>query len=259
MDDQDDIIDNILNEEENIDIEYNKTNYDINDILNEDNDPLELKEDLKKTSTAPPKEEPQKEALQSSGETPKEIAKEPLKETIKENSVETPKEQPKELKIETKPTDDVIKKENDINKKEKDEQLKRDIEKILEEDIKKKNKEKEEIMKKKKANESNKILKYTQYKNPLDFIGNFEYQNSNIQNQIEKEFILQNHRKQDNKYEVLETKSLFEKNNEIKKFNIKAIYSKFNYLIIITKEGTILLYSITQKNIIKAITPKKKK
>ena len=258
MDDQDDIIDNILNEEENIDIEYNKTNYDINDILNEDNDPLELKEDLKKTSTAPPKEEPQKEALQSSGETPKEIAKEPLKETIKENSVETPKEQPKELKIETKPTDDVIKKENDINKKEKDEQLKRDIEKILEEDIKKKNKEKEEIMKKKKANESNKILKYTQYKNPLDFIGNFEYQNSNIQNQIEKEFILQNHRKQDNKYEVLETKSLFEKNNEIKEFNIKAIYSKFNYLIIITKEGTILLYSITQKNIIKAITPKKK-
>ena len=113
MDDQDDIIDNILNEEENIEIDYNKTNYDINDILNEDNDALELNEDLKRASTDPPKDEPQKETLQkSSGETPKEILREPLKETIKENSVETPKEQPEELKVETpsKPTEDVRKK-----------------------------------------------------------------------------------------------------------------------------------------------------
>ena len=261
MDDQDDIIDNILNEEENIEIDYNKTNYDINDILNEDNDALELNEDLKRASTDPPKDEPQKETLQkSSGETPKEILREPLKETIKESSVETPKEQPEELKVETpsKPTEDVRKKENDINKEEKDEQLKRDIEKILEEDSKKKNKEKEEIIKKKQTNESIKILKYTPYKNQLDFIGNFEYQNSNNQNQIEKEFILQNHRKQDNKYKVLEIKSLFDKNNEIKEINIKAIYAKYNNLIIITEEDILLLYSETRKSIVKKLTPKKK-
>ena len=107
MADTDDIIDSILNEEDNIEIDYNKTNYDINSILNENNDPLEMNEE----------------------------SKDPEKNIIKDNQIASSQESQNEASKES--SDNKSKEQqnkddnNELLKKEKDEQLKRDLEKVF--------------------------------------------------------------------------------------------------------------------------------
>jgi hypothetical protein len=229
MADTDDIIDSILNEEDNIEIDYNKTNYDINSILNENNDPLEMNEESK---------DPEKNIIKD---------QESLNEASKESSDNKSKEQQNK--------DD----NNELLKKEKDEQLKKDLEKVLEEEeIKKKKKEEEEINNKKMIEAKKKMENfYPPFKNQLDFIQYFEV--DNINGQISKEmqnFILQNQRKKDIKYEVSEIKSLSQINNELSKFDINAISAKTNNLIACSIDGSILFYSIKEQKLIKKIKPK---
>ena len=325
--DQDDIINSILNEQTSIDFDYNKKNYNLNDIMNEETSnylskeakkepqenilkeewknnninnniedeilkdilsetkkevksetPLEknniidnniedeiLKEILSETPKEPLKEA-QKEILSPQ---PMINPKEPIKDILKENIQDTPKniiqENPKEkeIKKETpKISEEIIKKElekkNEMMKKEKDEQLKRDLEKIIEEENNKKVKEQEEIMRKKKEEKNKKLDNfYPPFKNPLDFIQYLEVDRINGQISHEmKNFILQNHRKQDNKYELSEIVSLTKISGEVSAFDIACIFAKNNNLIISTVNGIIFFYNIREQKLIKKIFPK---
>ena len=197
-----------------------------------------------------------------------EIKKEEKKEEkieekkVEEKKVEVKKEEIKEVKKESHKnlSEEIIKKEmekkNEMVKKEKDEQLKRDFERILEEEIKKK--ELEEQMKKKYKEEEKKIDNfYPPFTNPLDFIQYLEVDriNGQISNEM-KNFILQNHRRQDNKYEVTEIVPLSMLSAEISKFDISAMLARINNLILCTKDGSILFYSIKDQILKKKIIPK---
>ena len=154
--------------------------------------------------------------------------------------------------------------ENEIKKEtklfnlnnDKDEDYEKDIEKMIEEG--KNQKLKEEQLKKKKEEEQ-KMLKsfYPPFKNPLDFVQYLEVDKimGQINNEM-KNFAIQNHRKQDNKYDVSQIRSLSMINKNLSKFNINFISAKNNNLIVTTLEGNFLFYSIQTQKIIKSITPK---
>ena len=142
--------------------------------------------------------------------------------------------------------------------KEKDEEIEKDLKKMMEEE---KNRKKKEEMEKKKKEEEQKMLKsfYPPFKNPLDFVQYLEV--DKIMGQINSEmknFAIQNHRKQDNKYDVSQISALSAINESLFKqnININFISAKNNNLIIATIEGFFLFYSIQNKKLIKKITPK---
>ena len=216
--------------------------------------------------------EPIKEIInkETQKQIPNEINREQIEDILNEPTIEIKKEEKKEDKKEEKKeekkethknlSEEIIKKEiekkNEMVKKEKDEQLKRDFEKILEEEIRKK--ELEEKMKKKYKEEEKKIDNfYPPFTNPLDFIQYLEVDriNGQISNEM-KNFILQNHRKQDNKYEVSEIVPLSMISAEISKFDINAILARNNNLILYTKDGNIFFYSIKEQKLKKKIIPK---
>ena len=287
---EDEIISNILTETEkeskiNIHTEVNKYTDNIEDEI--------INKILSETSKEPVQETPKEEALTEKDIISKEPLKEPKKiqekiisieakqestekpsqitsgETKQETQNETEKEIPKEKEIKKevkryipKVSEEIIKKElekkNEITKKEKDEQLKRDLEKIIEEENKKKELEQKEIMRKKNEEKKKKIDDlYPPYKNPLDFIQYLEV--DRINGQISKEienFILQNHRKQDNKYELSEKVSLNKISGQLSAFNIACILAKNNNLIVSTVDGIIFFYSLKDEKLIKKIFPK---
>ena len=296
MTDQDDIINSILNEETTYDLNYNLSNYNLNDIMNENTDeslynqkPIESKEepstthkleipkDLnEKTINEKAKDTSHEKVNDTPNETPKDSKIENIKDINKPSINETPKDvkneksekHEKEIKIERKketpimPSKDNIKKElekkSELMKKEKDEQLNREIEKIIEEDNNKIKKGKEEKKKKKKDDESNKIDNfYPPFTNPLDFIQYLEVDRTNVQISNEmKNFIIKNHKKNNNQYEVSEIISLSKINENIKEIDIKAIYVKKNNLVLCTKEGIILFFYINEQKFNKKIIPK---
>ncbi len=150
--------------------------------------------------------------------------------------------------------------ENEIkNTAEKDEEIKRDIEKMLEEE--KTKKKKEEELKKKKEQEQERLENfYPPFKNPLDFVQYLEVDRiiGQISNEM-KNFSLQNHRKQDNKYDVSQIRTLSRISKTLfdLKVNIDFINSKKNNLIVCTSEGDFLFFSIINEKLIKRINPKK--
>ena len=330
MTDEEDIINSILNEETTYELNYNTSNYNINDIMNEKTDeslyidkPKEAQEESKEESQNSPKEETHEEskkvplndiskeapkeskeeaikdmnidAKKESSKEPKiesnkesnsyinkEIPKQPKIELNKESNNDINKESPKEPKMESSQlnnkerdkkiesqgetpsplSEDIIKKEiekrNELRKKEKDEQLKRDLEKIIEEENNKKEKAQEEIKKKKRDEDMKKLENlYPPFLNPLDFIQYLEVYRigGQISNEM-KNFIIQNHRKKDNKYEVSSIIPLSKIIGNVKQFDIKVIYAKYNILVLCTKEGNLLFYNIKDQELLKMIVPK---
>ena len=253
MADTDDIIDNILNEDIGEKIEYNKTDYDINTILNENNDDtLGINDDELNEDSKEPEKDIIKDAVNTSSEEPKKEASiEPSGDTSKEASEGTHTEQLKK--------EEEKEQNNELLKKEKDEQLQRDLEKVMEDEkIKKKNKEQEEIDNKKKKDANKKMENFfPPFKNQLDFIQYFEVDNINGQISEEmKNFVLQNQRKKNIKYEVSEIKSLNYINNELTKLDVNAISAKTNNLIACTIDGSIYFFNIREQKLIKKLTPK---
>ena len=95
---------------------------------------------------------------------------------------------------------------------------------------------------------------------PLDFVNYIEVERINgITMKEMQNFILENHMKKDNKYEVLETKSLTQINNEIAEIDIKLIFAKKDIILFYTQNNNILTFSIKKQNFIKKIIPKNTK
>ena len=85
---------------------------------------------------------------------------------------------------------------------------------------------------------------FPQFKNPLDFVKYLEI--DRVSKDILKEmqnFLLENHRKKDNKYEVTEITSLLQINNEIAEIDINLMYTKKDLMIFYSKNGNLLLFS----------------
>ena len=98
---------------------------------------------------------------------------------------------------------------------------------------------------------------YPPFLNPLDFIQYLEVYRigGQISNEM-KNFIIQNHRKKDNKYEVSSIIPLSKIIGNVKQFDIKVIYAKYNILVLCTKEGNLLFYNIKDQELLKMIVPK---
>ena len=110
---------------------------------------------------------------------------------------------------------------------------------------------------KKKEEEKKEDEFFPQFKNPLDFVKYLEIDrvSKDIANDMQN-FILENHLKKDNKYEVSEINSLLQINNEIADIDINLMQIKKDLLLFYTKNGNILLFSIKKQKFIKSIVPK---
>ena len=219
---EDDIISQILNEDTQNSIEYNKNDYNINEVIDSLDKVTDFVDsnDLKSNTK-----------LLEKNKKPKEKNKEVPKGDLKDA------------------------KEDDAKKDEKDTQIKNDLEKVKQKD---------------KNEDSNKILEsqkkdiddfYPSFKNPLDFVQYLEVikNGGQISNEM-KNFILQNNRAIDNKYNVLEKNLLSKISNIMTKNYINAIYAKTNILILSTINGTIFFYTIKRENLKRKITiPKMQK
>ena len=128
-----------------------------------------------------------------------------------------------------------------------------------EQNIKKLNEEvyNEEKNIKKKIEEKKEDEFFPQFKNPLDFVKYLEIDrvSKDISNEMQN-FILENHIKKDNKYEVSEINSLLQINNEIAEIDISLMHVKKDLILFYTKNGNILLFSVKRQTFIKSIVPK---
>ena len=215
--DQEFIIDNILNED-TIELDYNKTSYDVNSIIKEDFiDKKEPKKGIGESSNQ--KENKGKNHIES------------IKNDISQQTSS------KEATKETLPLENFKEKEND-KKADKN--------------------QKEKIINKKAEEESKKLENfYPPFQNPLDFIQYLEVDRTNgqISNEM-KNFILQNNIKKDNKYEVSDIISLSQMTNEISKLDINAINAKCNNIVLCTIDGSLLFYSMKSQILLKKMKPK---
>ena len=243
--DSNDLIENILKEE----------NYKLEELLKDDSldkiNSKELNEALDKEVNEIIKKDLEKELEQ---ELQQEMYLQNEKDLFKDNT----KDINNDIILEKKFSDVIKKNEIDKNnkmKREKDEQLQRDIEKISGKENKSKDKEQGDIIKKTKEKKLEDF--YPAFPNPLDFIQYLEVDrvNGQISNEM-KNFILQNNRKNDNKYEVSQIHTLIQINNEISKFNIKVICAKNNNVILYTKESWILFFSLKEQKLLKKFIPK---
>ena len=156
------------------------------------------------------------------------------------------------------PTQQENKEDANINAEEATKNIQKQQEKELKNKIEEKIEENEVDKKKLKKEEPKKEDEFfPQFKNPLDFVKYLEIDrvDKNILNEMQN-FLLENHRKQHNKYEVLEINSLLQINNEIEEININLMYAKKDLILFYTKNGNILLFSIKEQTFIKSITPK---
>ena len=244
--DSNEIIDNILNE-----------NYNLEELLKGDsldNINSKDKEELDKKVNEIIKKDLEKEIEQ---EMQKEISL-TGKELLKENSIDIKNDMILENTISNENKKKEMEKKNEIIKREKDEQMQRDLQKISQKENKGKENEQEKKIKKKKEEELKKLENfYPAFPNPLDFIQYLEVDrvNGQISNEM-KNFVLQNNRKNDNKYEVSQINTLIQINNEISKYNIIAIGAKNNNVILYTKESCILFFSLKDQKLLKKFIPK---
>ena len=95
---------------------------------------------------------------------------------------------------------------------------------------------------------------------PLDFVNYIEVQRTSgtIMNDMQN-FILENYMKNNNKYEVLETKTLSQINSEISDIDIKLFYTKKNLILFYTQNGNILALSLQKQKFLKKLIPKNTK
>ena len=176
---EDDLISQILNEDTQNSIEYNKNDYNINEVI----DSIDKVKDIVDSNN-----------LNSN------------------NKLLEKKEKPEEKNKEAPKGDSKKVKEDENQKNQKDAQIESDLEKI-------KKKDKIEDSSKILESEKKDIDDfYPSFKNPLDFVQYLEVikNGGEISNEM-KSFILQNNRATDNKYNVLE-KNLLSKINRHKKF-----------------------------------------
>ena len=171
---------------------------------------------------------------------------------------EIPKEIEEEIK--TKAQKEI---ENEIkdatksfNLEEKDLEIKKDIEKILQEEKLKKLKE-EEKKKKKEAEQKMLTSFYPPFKNPLDFVQFLEVDRiyGEINNEM-KNFSLNNQIKQDNKYDVSQIRALVQINKTISQYSVNFISAKNTTLIVATNDGQFLFFSMQPEKLIKKVAPK---
>ena len=155
--------------------------------------------------------------------------------------------------------------ENDLNKNidsSKEESNINDNNKILENKSETKVEKLDE--KSKKKLEGEKVKKIDEFfpKNlsPLDFVNYIEVERTSgtIMNEMQN-FILENHMKKDNKYEVLESKTLSQINSEISDIDIKLFYTKKDLVLFYTQNGNILVLSLQKQNFLKKLNPKNTK
>ena len=161
------------------------------------------------------------------------------------------------------PTSPINESNNDIQKnipQESSQETKDEKEKEIKKENEEKIKETKTEEKAKKDIAQEQIIideKFPQFKNPLDFVKYLEI--DRVSQDILKEmqsFILENHIKKDNKYEVSEINPLLQINNEIMDIDINLMYTKKDVIIFYSKNGNLLLFSIKGQNFIKSITPK---
>ena len=101
---------------------------------------------------------------------------------------------------------------------------------------------------------------YPPFKNPLDFVQYLEVDKiyGQISNEM-KNFSLNNQRKQDNKYDVSQIRSLVQINQTLQKFSVNFISAKNTVLIVATNDGQFLFFSLQPQKIIKMVKPKNMK
>ena len=213
---EDDIISKILNEDTQSGIEYNKNDYNINEVI----DSLDMVKDIVDSNNL----ESNTKLIEK-----KEMKKEKNKEASKGDSSEA--------------------KEDESKKNKKDAQIKIDLEKIKPKD---KNENSNKILDSQKKDIDD---FYPSFKNPLDFVQYLEVlrNGGQISNEM-KSFILQNNRAIDNKYKVLEKNLLSKISNIMTNNYINAIYAKTNILLLSTINGTIFFYTIKRENIKRKVT-----
>ena len=257
----------ILNQANNIDIEkiLKEEPKDIskdllNEILNENNDDKkkEIKEEIKKEISEKNETEKSKEQSKDPNkEIEKEIElliKQREEENLKKKEMEKKK---KEEEIKRKEEEKKRKEEEEKKKKKEEEEKKRKEEEIKRKEQEKKREEEEEKLKKKKEEERKKLETFIpQFPNPVDFVQYIEILrvNTKISGEMQN-FILQNHRKKDNKYNISVIGTFPEIYKKISINEINLIYVKKDYLIVCNKKSEIFIFSQKYKKCLYKVVP----
>ena len=178
-----------------------------------------------------------------------------LKDEPEENENNDKKEEVNDEKINEKKEEEKIEQKNDALK-----EIEKQIEKELEKEIERKKEEekKRNEEEKKKEEERKKIETFIpQFPNPVDFVQYVEIVrvNTHIANENQN-FLLQNHLKKDNKYNLSIIHNLIDVNQKISGEQINLMYAKKDALILCTIKGDILLFSIRSQKLVNKISPK---
>ena len=238
---KEDNLTNILNEE----MAVKKENKDdeLKDILNEDlKEVMKVeftKEDINKILNEKDIYETEDYNLQK-----KELEKE-LQLLEKEREVKLQKELERKRKEE----------EEKIRKKKEEERIKKQKE---EEEKERKRREEEEKINKEKEEQKKKLESFIpQFPNPIDFIQYIEILrvNTKISGEMHN-FLLKNHIKKNNKYNVSVISNLYEISKILSKEDVNLIFSKKDLLIACTLKGEIFAFSMDTQKLINKILPK---
>ena len=151
----------------------------------------------------------------------------------------------------------------ELAKKEKEKELEKELEKKVEEEKKRREQEKikkeeEEKLKKKKEEERKKLDSFIpQFPNPVDFVQYIEILrvNTKISGEMQN-FLLQNHRKKDNKYNISIKNNLQEITKKMSGEDINLMFTKKDVLALCTTKGNIYIFLIRNQKLINQITPK---
>ena len=240
----DDLIDQILSKG----VDYDKSQVTVDSVLEDligtDSDISNLVNPIKEVDKDNKKEEIVSHNLEDF-----------LKEEPEENNNKENKEEIKDVQSEEKKEEE--KKEQ---KKEELKEIEKQIEKELEKEIERKKEEekKRKEEEKKKEEERKKIETFIpQFPNPVDFVQYVEIVkvNTNISNE-NKNFILLNHRKKDNKYNISMVNYLKDINQKMSGEEINLMYAKKDALILCSNKGDIFMFSIRNQKVINKISPK---
>ena len=172
-----------------------------------------------------------------------------ISKNIKEAVSTSQANQPTEKKNNTTPLPENIPIPKDTKN---EETINKDLEKVKEEQKKKEQLEKE---KEKKKQESLKLQEnfIPTYADPILFVNYLELDRTKYRILSEmNNFIIQNNRKNNNKYDLLEITSYSELSNNLPS-DITAMYAKKDYIVLCTIEGHILVYSLKEKKLKKKI------
>ena len=145
--------------------------------------------------------------------------------------------------------------EENRRKKEKEERIKKKKE---EEEKERKRREEEEKINKSKEEQKKKLESFIpQFPNPIDFIQYIEILrvNTKISGEMNN-FLLKNHIKKNNKYNVSVISSFYEISKILSKEDVNLIFSKRDLLISSTLKGEVFAFSMDTQKLINRIVPK---